>query len=839
MRPVSFIESQAISIAQCTSPNAEPHVNQFRSEDQPECWQPWRRRIRTAILGLSLCLTTSCARCGVLVYDISPDSQNGVPATGGDSTAGLTVSVAGNKTWLYAVTLNAGVWRSLSDWPKTGPWIQIPKSPELAYCIAIDPNDDQHIAVGERDGDATDPMQNHSGVWESFDGGNTWPDYFDPRAANPACRSQAIRSITITSQSAVVAATPCGVAVRPKGQPFGFPATPLGNRAVTGVASSETKVWARDGNYNLIVSPANGNTWNSATNKPVPAGMVAASPGDASSLAAFDTAAYMSTLGDNNGAGNNFNQLLIWDASLDTWVIQKRIADSLNGTGVGGRRFLKAYVTGPNGQIGTDLQLFFCSAQEIFKATSRSGNGIFQWTRIAATPVANVQSTDPNFMNLVHSEMYDFHLARDATAAWVTTDGGVFETKMDGKGWLTRSSGLHTQHIHTLYTPHNGLHLAYSTQDNNGWFRFNPPSGLPVWNSAGGGDVNWTAGDAGKTVMVVLARQSGPGGAVLSGFGNSVGSPGQTQKAVTLNNDQTFGGPAQNGPLFFRFIQTKKNEEWLTMDAVMLSKMPFQYVDSAGTKVTVLSSGQPIALLRNQSWATFPDVNTGKGMGWEIVADDLPAGTIGFWVSGGHVKPVFYVLAIQSGVANLFVTGLDRGCGTFPPTTWRQISVNGSGQPNNLLVGGRNGPVFVNPYDPNQLYVLTRDKIRVSNDAGCSFVDDDALTSLVTGSGRFQLVGQFPGGNPQNVDKAFQSGGTTMASLEDMAFDHDQPSRRAAVSPFTGVFVDRGDGQWRNLTPYLPILHTPISGVGIWGSTVFIVMEGRGILQINNVDEAD
>src|SRR5207302_7679700 len=128
--------------------------------------------------------------------DIGPDTTNGTVSSLNIATSGLTIGLAGNVSVLYAVSLNAGVWKSVTG----GQWMQIAHSPQYAYCVTIDPNNAAHIVVGERDGDASDIHQNRSGVWESFDAGNCWNYSSDPLSL-AGCTSQAIPAVVFSSQS--------------------------------------------------------------------------------------------------------------------------------------------------------------------------------------------------------------------------------------------------------------------------------------------------------------------------------------------------------------------------------------------------------------------------------------------------------------------------------------------------------------------------------------------------------------------------------------------------------------------------------------------------------------
>ena len=793
--------------------------------------------------------------CGTVVYDISPNIDNGIVSSGA-SSSGLIVSLAGSASTLYAVTANAGVWRtppSLGGPPdperKDPAWAQLWKSPERAYCIAVDPSNSLHLVVGERDGDAG-ASANHSGVWESFDGGFTWPQsrYFDPRSQN-GCSSQSVPAVAFSQKSTLLIATLCGIGVKTsQAATYTFPTLPAGVGPISALVASETKLWARDRNGALIVSTDDGTSWKLATTQPLPAGTSFPSPGDSSSLGAFDNWVFMSTLGENNGSGNNFSQLLIFDVQNSRWLVQKRIQNALNGTGAGGRRLVKSYVfqnqgLGNQGHIGEDLQLFFCTAQEVFRATSQNPDGTLTWINVAVTTGSGFpEPPQPQFANRLHSDIWDLLPTADGSAMWIATDGGVYQTKLGKPGWALRSSGLHTHHIHDLYysQPDKGyLFEAYPTHDNNAWFL--TKSGWDHESSLG--DASWVAGDAAVPVAAVLARQTGksPCTTMLTGFGQNLPS-GTPLQCITLSNDPTF-----DGPLFFRFIQTPRNEPTAPspLDAVMLAKLPLQFVDGNGNLVNVpghLGNPDPngtenLVLLRNKQFINHPDINTSQGTGWEIAANNLPTGTQGFWVAGGHTNPIFYVFAIQSGQTNLF-----KGIGPRPPakSQWIQLNVQGNllqpqpYPPSHMVVGGVHGPGFVNPYDASTLYILTTDGVRVSSDGGFSFSTDSALTGLITGGGQFPIVGAFPGRNGFNTDLANNYTSISMATLSDMAWSRFNPDDVVASSPFTGVFYSKAKGPWIDMTKYLPTPHTPISTVGINGGDIYVATEGRSLLMIRD-----
>jgi hypothetical protein len=762
--------------------------------------------------------------------DLSPDVNMGQATD--PCTAGLTLALAGDQSSLYAVSLNAGVW-------KTGiaaPWFQLPQSPPRAYCIAVDPNDPSHVAVGEREDDAVDPAQNQSGLWESFDGGMTWSYLFDPHSQG--CPFQVIPSLAFTPSSTLVIATTGGIFVKPAGQGLVAATLPngLSSQVITAVVASASKVWARLPDYTLLVSLDDGMTWQRATAKPVPAGIVWGARGDDYSLGAFDSAAFMSSLGASDPQGtNNYNQLLIYDVAGDSWTVQPQISDetgqaSVNGTGAGGRRFLKSYSFGNAAQIGQGLELFFCTGQEVFRATGWNTDGRLTWVKVAATPVSNVAAQNPIFQHLVHSEMWDFHWAANGQAAWVATDGGVFENEMTLGGWSRRNTGLHTHHVHTLTVVSAGpsaiARLAYATSDNDAWTR----DEIAGWQTPNVfGDANWTDGDAGSPAVALLARTLDV--PWLTGFNATLPTGGSYDQFVANNDplldDLTFVRP------FLQFIQTPTGEQPNPLlDAVMLVHLPLRYRDPQGTLVPVpgpLGDGSVSgwALIRNQQFAAQPDVNTSQFQNWALEVSPLPTGTRGFWVSGGHANPVYYVYTVDTNGPTLYK---QTGPWWQP---WQPLSV-----PGQLLDGAKYGPAHVNPYNPQHLYVLTQTGVLSSTDGGQSFQSEQLLTSLLTSNGKYPFRAANDGYNRTWTSAATRA--NAMATLSHMAFNSHGPAEVVAASPFTGVFINDGDmsGQhWRNLTPYLPAPCAPISSVGIHSSWIYVGTEGRSVLSLSKLNE--
>ncbi|MGC2530929.1 MAG: hypothetical protein WA639_24555, partial [Candidatus Acidiferrum sp.] len=254
-------------------------------------------------------------------------------------------------------------------------------------------------------------------------------------------------------------------------------------------------------------------------------------------------------------------------------------------------------------------------------------------------------------------------------------------------------------------------------------------------------------------------------------------------------------------------------------------------------------------LLRNKNFDNSPDMNLSQGSGWSIDANNFPSGAQGFVVSGGHLSPMYYLYTVDSGIPKLY-----KSAGSTNQTTsWEELNVQG-----NLLqsrpwpasgillhangASGLNdttyGPVFANPYNEQEVFVLTSTGIQVSETGGFAFQTDTELTSLLTDGGKFPLTANFDGGNGRNVRRGVGSRATLMGTLSHMAFLRDNPKVMVAASPFTGLFYKGPGGKWISLNAYLRRPYTPISAVAIDGEAIYFVTEGRGIFRLLNYQNA-
>jgi hypothetical protein len=769
------------------------------------------------------------AGCGGTAFsDISPDAPSG------SSSGGLTYALAGGDGALYAVSLNAGLWRS----PKSRVWSQL-KGPRYALSVAVDPVDPTHLAVGERDGDAREVRLNEAGVWESFDSGTTWSYTLnpmllpDPSTGTAPCSSQVVPSVVFTKSSSLVAATACGIARKAKGAAtFVAAATPTGTSLVSALVVSQTKVWARTPVGVLLVSVDDGKNFAAATSKPLPAGVGFSDRGDDFSLAASDAVVAMSGCCASSGPapvnGHLANEMIIYRVSGDSWSVQPILGSSggttTDGIYVGGRRFMRSFNVDSGG-----VRFFFCNSQAVWEVDLAGTQ-----TLIASSGVDIAVPTSANFAGGIHSDLWDFALDPAGKIMWIASDGGVYENRSDSTGWKSAVSGLHTQHVQTLdvVLATDGTRVAYATQDNDAWF-----GQAPNWSTTGQlGDTNWSDADAGSPAQSFLGR-SLRAFVIQSLDGVSPTSNWRTTPSVLTDPNQP------SGPLFLQFIQSVKGETGVPLDAIMLLNRPVRDTSTPPNPIVpppalagLAQNGNPW-LLRNQSWASEPDFYRALANGnWSAELTDLPNGTDRVFVSGGHAGTHYFALVREQSGLSLFERK-DIQIRVRPG--WVRVFagvIDWTTQCSGFQ--GWYGPVFVNPYDASKVYLLTPSGVKVSQrdlQGNLIFFDDPILTNLITASGSFPIVREFCGGNPAQVPIASRTLGAS--TLAHVSFFRDAPTRTVIASPFVGGFYDNGDGIWRSFSNLLP--RGPLWAVRLDNDNAYFGFAGRSVGRVSSPGDAD
>jgi len=184
------------------------------------------------------------------------------------------------------------------------------------------------------------------------------------------------------------------------------------------------------------------------------------------------------------------------------------------------------------------------------------------------------------------------------------------------------------------------------------------------------------------------------------------------------------------------------------------------------------------------------------------VGPALPTGVIDVvQAAGGHLAPRYFV----SDASNLW---------TLQGQQWVQI-VPGGPSGRSATAAGR---FFVDPYNPDLIYIFDTDRIRISLDGGASWVDDPNLTRAMTGNGRL-------GFSPAS------------AFLSDMLFVRSNRSRRFALGGAGVMMTDNGI-DWQCLLNSIALPSLPQSafyeGVSDPSNPALYVMaDGRGIMRLD------
>ncbi len=728
---------------------------------------------------LLLVLALPAAAQGPSAETIGPDLRHDT-IQGRSSSSGSMVALAGDERTLYGVSLNAGVWKM----SVRSPWKQLRNSPRYAATIAIEPGRRSHVVVGERSGDASPLALERCGVWESTDSGETWDFAFDPLVYGEA---QVVPAILYAPSKTLFVGTLAGIARRPAGASefefrSGGPVRALA--ASRDEATGKDLVWAKIGN-GLLVTEDDGETWTGAPIPPVVDGYgtTGASRGDSFSLCAAGRTALLLCVPDGNTEKSKLDAIgnrngVLYRHPDGRWSFQ--VLDTGNGTGIGGRRFLRAFRL-PRGGGRIELRVYLVAGQDVMEARRMDAEGRFEWTRILLTECGEA-GADP-----VHPDLWDLLASSDGETVWVGSSGGV-HVREDGR-WKMRNEGLRTHHVHGL-TVLGGGRIVYVTAGNSEWWCSGPDR--PWRSGALLGDANWTAGDFASSALALVVRNDLRAHLVdFEGLGG---------REIRLGD-----GDGLRGNLTFRILQT----------------VPGEGAPAHLDAVTLESAGGKLRLIRNRAWDSNPSWDERRLEEWKIELADLPGAPRGLLVAGGHARPRYWYLADEGGRLVLL---------RHEGESWKRLD------PGELVPSSSYGPVFVDPYHPANLIALTTTGVRVSADGGDSFSEDRVLTGLLTASGKYPIVGSYPGGAGEGVVVA--SAANPMATLAHVAYLADRRPARVVASPFTGVFFSGEDGVWRNLSSCLPAPFTPVSAVGIDDEFVYAATEGRGLIRIRNYRRA-
>jgi hypothetical protein len=376
------------------------------------------------------------------------------------------------------------------------------------------------------------------------------------------------------------------------------------------------------------------------------------------------------------------------------------------------------------------------------------------------------------------------------------------------------------------------VRVGYATSDNDAWYYTNGPAWAPV--GCCGGDANWSDGDAANAKWMLFARSP-----EARTPGAPCGSPGAKLQAIDGASPTQLPVLASNpgGPERLTFIQTPAGETTTDLDAVVLINRPL--TDNCGKPVagplaSVATGGGP-ALIRNKTWSQHPDVAQGY-TDWIVEAPEVPAGSLLFWIAGGHANPQYFVLASEKDASGSPIQNLYR---RKTDGTWGTPIYRGVAAWNPSLIHEWYGPVFPNPYDANVITLMTANDVQTTTD-GATFTRDNVMSQLVTGSGQYALRTDF-GGDP-NYDGTLQflrvTRSLSLGTISQIAYDQADPRKRAVAASSVGVFFDNGSGVWRDITPLLPHPLSPVTAVRVVGDAVYVAFAGRSVVRVDDAGDA-
>ncbi len=398
-----------------------------------------------------------------------------------------------------------------------------------------------------------------------------------------------------------------------------------------------------------------------------------------------------------------------------------------------------------------------------------------------------------------------------AGTVWLLSDGGIYNSINGGLHFQYAAHGVSTLaavNVAGVDIPGKGVALSFNTGDNDGFYSID---GGAVWSNQdyGGGDNDCSFADPLRpsSMLVFTPRwntklavyETAPGSLPDARVGSSQafyveGPP----KPSTLNAVSSFGERGSR-PLVLNLFG----------DSVHL---PGDYVfivfttDDAGTARAFVARTQNISDISGTDWI---------GPSGNIVQQgpDLPDPNLGvLQASGGHTNTVFYAGGNYANELWMWRDGMNA---------WARI-VPGAGS----NVAQR---FFVNPYNPNVIYILDAQDVKRSDDGGASWQQDASLEQQLTCGGRIPIARAAQSDLYDNVEVV----------LTDMQFDPYLQNVRFAIGE-GGVFYTDDAVNWHRLldTGAIPgrpmnIYYDCVSESG--HGSLYVSFAGRGLLKIGPV----
>lgn len=755
------------------------------------------------------------------ITDVSPDRPWGAaPGNREQDPGGQVDAIAidpNNERIIYAASETAGVWKSIDaarswEWSSTG--LRNGATITVGPALAIDDRASNRLLYATKHDDFR-RLNPFGGLYVSTDAAATWSHVDLPNCATPS-----IQAVAFSAGRAVVG-TGCGVFVS-RDLSRWTNSTPVGSTSGFFVSASGPNVYACSGTL----------TWQSkepaSTNLSWTAGPQLAGACSALTPAPDEPDAKLLVL----YSAPPSNRMVV--GIVDYSRRPPRVASlPANATAIfrsegSGERVLVAArrPSVPVGQgPGLSYDLFLGRGDFFFqfRPGTRLGPAALEpgsaWIRIG------------NF----HIDTHGFAVApsydpeRRRCVAYAATDGGVFATETCGTRpqaltdarWVQAMHGLHAFGTYAIagISQRNCLDapcaaLYASSNDNGMWATRSGGRAPKGWRPMGccgdNGDALIDPGVSAQALKQVATFRLG----ALGVFRSADVRPPVTPRSL-----------ADGYPIDITIPTLRRGITQILTPRGQAAPMRGDYL-------AIRRTSSRDTIVRN----TDPSPNRPRN--WVDIAPNNPfpqGSVVAVQASNGPITPTVYVLTFgQSLSANL--KGVWKGIvrsGTVPEGSWQLMS-NGLNNAINL---------FVNPYDPNHLYVsdLGDQEIKSSKDGGQTWQSEPMLTRFATRNGEFL----FDCGRIDNYEEEPWYPGASESHryacpLNSMVFVRDRPEIRVAVLHPGGIAFSRDSGaNWISL-PVTELIDIPFGAFydteinpATNTPSLYIALRGRGVIRVD------
>jgi photosystem II stability/assembly factor-like uncharacterized protein len=390
-----------------------------------------------------------------------------------------------------------------------------------------------------------------------------------------------------------------------------------------------------------------------------------------------------------------------------------------------------------------------------------------------------------------------------AGTVWMANDGGVYQSGDGGREW-DRGAGLDTidaVNIAGLYGNGDSPALYMGCGDNDNFFSVN---GGRTWRDPFSqcGDCDaWFADPAHPGRVLELLPRSERLMLYTSPF--LVAYPDAGNPITTRAIPRPPGSNASSGNVLKGFrpvVLTAAGES-------PLADGDYVFTTTAPDGSTLLLRTRAISSITSD--AHWEDPAKAERVGPPLPVDDAGGPAVFVQVAGGHQHPVFYT-ADGAGNDQGHLWRLDE-----PAGVWKRLVPGGP--PGASAIFARR--YFVNPYNPELIYLHDSSGIRVSLDGGESWLLEPSLSQAMNPGGKLSLM----------------SG----SLIRDMLFVRDEPLTRFAFGS-AGVVCTVNGFEWFTLLnstafPGIPEsgFFDPVSDPG--DRALYVIIEGRSVVRLSPV----